>query len=97
MTKLSILFLLISICSLFADAQSRKAGKPKAPTIADPNEELKETGLKCLLDILHKIDNDKSDGNFGIEKPLKMAQKEAWLSFLRIPGSYHVNSREPEK
>lgn len=31
---------------------------------ANPNEELKEKGLKCLLDILDKIENDKSDGKF---------------------------------
>lgn len=39
-------------------------GNNESAAVADPNEELKEAGLKCLLDILYKIEKDRGDGNF---------------------------------
>lgn len=41
-----------------ASARNNSAG------IADPDEELKENGLKCLLDVLNKIEFDRSDGSY---------------------------------
>jgi len=64
-SKTPIFLLLVLLTSnLFSCVLSAPKSKPKATMIADPNEELKESGLKCLLDILHKIDNDKSDGTY---------------------------------
>lgn len=45
-------------------ATSSKSDDKKKDDVANPNEQLKENGLKCLLDILDKIEHDKSDGKF---------------------------------
>lgn len=41
-----------------APARNNSAG------ITDPDEDLHENGLKCLLDVLHKIEFDRSDGSY---------------------------------
>jgi hypothetical protein len=60
----SILLLALALSGIFSSVFTANKPASKKTLIADPNEELKETGLKCLLDILHKIDNDKADGTY---------------------------------
>jgi len=62
-------FLMLTMMSVFAFLQAEGPGAPPKgsagpPGIANPNEQMNETGLKCLLDILHKIESDHSDGTF---------------------------------
>ena len=66
----SMFFLLANCAEKKKEAAAKKAPAKKAKAgsesaaIADPQEELKEAGLQCLLDILYKIEQDRADGNF---------------------------------